>query len=1582
MGPLDIMLSVAAGATNGTNPDAVLGAAQTATSFSEAATNAQAIAGYSTAAAGARQMGTWNETDQQQSWDQMSPTHQDMLKAVGYKPPNEKGGIFNDLQHWGADVLHNKVIGSIVNTLGAPLRVEQHAERTLFDKVSNPVDWAQAWDETANGKAYIDPGFRQQALARWGSDTYTLAYKLATGQQPQQIIRGYPQAQWSQIGTALNSKGVQDAAAYLNAGHLTEGQVVADQVLGHGSYRAGGLTEHDAFYRWLSGGIDAMMDWFGDPLVIGGKLAGAAGGSVFSMAHARFLVKDGQDVDNLFARSQSVRTQAARLAEGVRAVRETGSGAARMMAMDKRLTNAGIIQRLVEAGADTEDKVRVFFKETANLKALFEGQGWHAGDPTYIPHLSFKGQLAMKANGALTKVVRWGDDAPVDIYAGPGNIEPSALNPQGLDRIRIGTGRSISRMVRLMPTTRIFNPYAPNAMANLRDILSMGLNPRTVDRVLSEFASNPDLGARWKLYRSAMQTIGHVMGFREGTPEWDAVMGRYVSGEGRIYAPGGIDSMYVNNQKVAAGVLKAQMNDGWLIPSFKEMYTGAKKAIGVQSFFRGINAQWLDHFMGVWRPLTLARLGFALRVSGEEAFGMLLREGPLAYLRSEAANLSAHYAMRERTALSDYLSTELAESLKDPLAHNIDDIAKTDHARFYNVLKAGLSRKEELAEKNIVGLWKARMVNSVVIPLQRIGKALTVGQYRDAVDELVARGWLDHGSPFSKHLTSMHGYDPDDALAMPADNLLKAKDRGRVVPAELSGTGAYKKFAQTDDNFKRIWEWNLHQVASDDWGRFALQDHRQAWAIRKDLSDFLMQDPTWKNSVRAFRTSGGKVVGDDATLRDAAEDHAQKIIDMVGRLTKTPDHQPILLDDGTSLAEHMFRTGQAPPWYLSADARAEGQVNQLSNVAFEDMPREVSGPELVPSISGFNVRKMTDWMFRKFVSPQIDWISRQPMFVHQYAVAREELKGFAAWQRRLGNSDENVASMVHDMATNRAVNSTLPYIHNPELRSQMSQVTRNLAPFWFAQEQFYKRWARTFVYSPWAYRRAALIAGGLNHMGFIHTDPENGQAYFVYPGSALTTDVISHVLSAFGIKDEIPVEADLTGYVSMLNPGLNRGFLPNFGPVAVVPMDGLKMLDPHFTEAINGIEGGNASSSSFLSSVVPSVVLRALEATPGLGQALDPSGYASAMMSAIQYREATGEGLAYPAITQVGNGQPPASGKGYQVGDYFLDGAYSYVLQPDGTWADNSPTQMTAWLKETQQWARSFFMARLLYGFGGPASPENYFDPKGLSAQLQQLMNEMPYQQAVAAFMEMHPTATAMTVFQTADQVNGFLPSTQTGMAWLEANKAIVQRWPNASTYLMPYPDTKGAFNLAAYQEQLAEGLRTQRTPQQYWQEVVYQEAANDYYAVETYKNQLLASHQTPTAEVDQMWTRFTESFNAANPLFAQMNADTGPVTRGQIMAEVGEWLSDPQAPRDQQYTDTLQLYQAYRDWLSITGNFGQPNAPSTQHNYQVNVEFAKWVANYEQQHQDVTGLVQRVIRPDLSTTLTDMAAQGETITL
>jgi hypothetical protein len=252
--------------------------------------------------------------------------------------------------------------------------------------------------------------------------------------------------------------------------------------------------------------------------------------------------------------------------------------------------------------------------------------------------------------------------------------------------------------------------------------------------------------------------------------------------------------------------------------------------------------------------------------------------------------------------------------------------------------------------------------------------------------------------------------------------------------------------------------------------------------------------------------------------------------------------------------------------------------------------------------------------------------------------------------------------------------------------------------------------------------------------------------------------------------------------------------------------------------------------------------------------------------------------------------------------------------------------------------------------------------------------------QALATLVAEHPDATPMTVFQSKDQVEGFLPATKAAMGFLSSHPALVSRYPYASTYFIPMPDTKGKFDLNAYQEQKAEGLRLQKTPAEFWSEVVYQQAASDYFAVDNYKNTQVAQGADPTS-TNELWAQFSQNFMAANPVFAQMYSDRGPVTRGQIMEQVGGAINSKVAPPGPQTADIATLYNSYVAWQNETQNFGQPNAPSSDTAYPISVSFVQWVSNFVKDHPDVQPLVDRVVRPELSRVLTEMAAQGIGVT-
>jgi hypothetical protein len=1663
LAPLDLMLAIASGSTNGTNPDAVIGAAHTASTPDEAVNNAQAIAGFTNAAQAKLQLQQENGTNQQQYFDQLNSTEQAQLRSINYQPPNKQGGFFHDLWHIGEDVLHNRVISDVTGILGAPLREVQHGINTGLVLASGgapgtatflggPDDWAKAWNETTNGQAYIDPGFKLQAQKMYGPETYQLALKIATG---------------GTVPTVQQTPQVQAAAAYLQAGHVSEGRVAADLLLGggRGGYANKDLTESNPLYRDISGGIDAFVSFFGDPTIWGGKFATGT-------AKAFYAVKNADELKTLYAAAPSVRRaidalaerthgatvkgvlsdmardartpgnkaaladqverlglpqladqlryaisedEIGKVADQLQQASDTLQGGGHALELSKRLSNSGIVDKLIAANKTTSAEILDWFGEQANWKALSEGESLSAGAAVQAPHLTYVGQKVMAATkGTLQKALNFASEDPVSVRVDPANLEQGPLTPAGLDRIRVGGGRLVSRAYRLVPIARSFNPNAANALPVFRDWLSMFMSPNNVDKFVTELARSPDLGAKWEVVHSAKLTMARLAGFQPGTDEWDSFMSKYVSDVDRKYAPNGEDVVAgPAGVKMGVAVGKSQLNENWLLPSFKDMYVGGKKVGVTQALTRAVNVPFLTVAMGaVWRPVTLARLGFATRVGGEEAANFVLREGIINYLRGQGASVIARNVLHNDELMATLKEGRALEAKGEALAKygkqltpeeltKVDamrQIVGTSHGQLYNMLRSGLTDDEAAQAKNIADLFARKTARSIHNVMVKGAYALTPEAYRKAVWELIDRGELEPGGVLHDALTANHGYDPPNESDIKTIKQVADKT-GKSLPAELD----YSRFtghnpAEGDNVYRTIWVRALNQVASDDWMRPALLAGKDTGEKVQEIADTLQADPAWKQLSRRawFDRQGRSVSSGEISERQAAEDHANAIVATVKSLVrsnKTGKLLKIEAEEGGEepLVAYLLREGKAPPWFASDALKAEGKVGHLASIPLEDMPHDVAGPVHVPALfKGYDPRKLTNKIFQKVIGPQIDWLSRTPIGLHNYAAAREQL---AQWEHDMveeGTDPQIASDRAHEAARQRAINSTINYVHNPELRSGLSSVTRNLYPFWFAQEQFYKRWARTFVYSPWSFRQASLISNGLAHMGFIHTNPTDGQEYFVYPGSALVTATIARVMTTLGWPASIPVAADLIGEVSMLNAGMGRGFMPNPGPVIVVGLDALRSIFPRTARIVDAIEGGQAAGASVWTSIVPGTIAHIIEATPGIGEIADRAGWASAQMSAIQYLEATGHGMGEPATNLVGYlhaGQmPPTDAKAYKPGDYWSSvSGKDYVLQPDGHWEDNSVQQEQVYLHRVQNWTNILMVTRALYGFAAPAAPINYFNPKGYSAELQTLMQQMPANAAMAAFLKQHPDATAMTVFQTqttmglppTEHVGEYLPATQAAMQFYNANPKLWKDHPLAATFFLPAADTKGKFDTAAYQQQFGDGLRQQKAPADYWTEIAYQEAANFYYGVEGYKSQLVASHAITSAQGNQLWVTFSQRFMASNPLFKAMYSDQGLTTREAIMNDVYAAIADHTAPVNPQTAAIAKLYQAYSNWQSLTTYYGQQNAPSTTEAQQLNEQFAIAVSHFEKQNPSVQPLVQRVIAPDLLSATTALAEQG-----
>lgn len=554
-------------------------------------------------------------------------------------------------------------------------------------------------------------------------------------------------------------------------------------------------------------------------------------------------------------------------------------------------------------------------------------------------------------------------------------------------------------------------------------------------------------------------------------------------------------------------------------------------------------------------------------------------------------------------------------------------------------------------------------------------------------------------------------------------------------------------------------------------------------------------------------------------------------------------------------------------------------------------------------------------------------------------------------------SAQAIDAHVREVALQRAVNKTIPFIHDPQLRSQFSVNTRNLMPFWFAQEQFYKRWVNIAKHSPEAFREAQLTMMGLRHSGVIHTD-DQGQDYFLYPGAAVVQEALSKGFETLtGKKVSLPLPVGFSGQVRFATPGLERLGVPSFGPLVGIPMRYLAERFPELDQVEQGVLGERGAGRAYWEQITPTAVSRLVHIA--VDNPNSSPQMASAMMQAMAYLEA----------------------KGFAPAD------------------NASPVEREAYIDRVKQWTRILFLNRTLFGYAAPASPDLQMDPDQLHSRYRELLGQLPIEEATAEFLKEHPDATPYTVFQSKSASGATLPATESAARFMEGNDAFLRTYPQAAGWFVPQSPDDTKFSLPAYREQLALEMRQRKTPDQFYEDLKYAEAADQYFKNRDRKNVMLEGVNGDTAtrlretnprllaqfiaagagtkassrraqDINGAWATWKDEFLAAHPVFAQKLASPdAQIQRQQSLDQMRLALQDPRLPQSPQVDSIRELVGAFDDMqAAIRPLQGLTSTRSSVQRKFIKTTFATQAEKYATDHPEVKGFYDRIIRPEVDT--------------
>lgn len=1531
----------------------------------QVATNSKAVGGFSTASELRSYVERNDSAVQVSIWSRMSPGEQKLLQGAGYKPPaitrvedlppEAQAAVKAEMQK--VNQPHGP-IGAVLHAIGAPLRAVKHAYRAAADitdvakaqgygawspetlqRTLTPDEWAKSWDRTQGEEDTFSPvGTKalqgdataleqvpesvRATLPKLDDQGLKLAKLISANRtSPQtgidQAVEGVPDEDKAAIVNRMSKDPeLQKAAVFLDGQKYSLGRRVAHQV---------GLDPTKSGKAWtvVSGSTDAIGSWYGDPLISG--LEAAKG-----LNQLRYLVRDADDVARLVAKPS-----VARHLEDVASYLADGRYGA---LVERYPAYAGVVDHLAAEGVTTGTGLGEWFQGTQGLTALLDGTvSGVAHAAPLMPHVSQAGLVRLDLKVATKHAIDFAADMPKD----------------GLGRLVVPAGRLARKFTTLIPKGLEFDASSPEAVTAIQRMGATALPAARVrDMVDAWVGASGNLGARFGIYKGLLSEVFRAAGVDstvEGRQFVANFMGKLDEGVAkRAYSVGDIDQVITGGKQAAAGILEGQLTSQWAMPSYKVLWAQSKRLSLMRGLYKvtGVDlTNMADRFMqAAWKPTTLLRLGFPVRAGGEELVGAIMREGPRAIIRGGLA-----------AGVTKAAERELFEQVPRILPWNP---LRGVWNRMSEYLPAGVTDPAEAAAQYIGG---------------RTAKAFRYVEGKLAGDEYVkgAQELWDHGvmqTSFADEISAAHqagaGYlaDPEHAVRM-------TRDGSKMRPIYFSRTGAFRQYAPTEGLYNQAWQDSLGEIASSKLGRRALEHAAGGRDAQVSAVYDLLKSPAStsmrEKALRATQTRDGRIVGETATEEEALRDWASAAVDHVNAHTQGPAGLVY-----PEIATDLLATGQAP------------KLDRLAEVPLDARPTAVKGAEVVP-IPASPFKKMIDKGFTEVVGRPMDWMVRQPLFVHNYVLAKREVEGLRsllmtqaerealakgeavavkagdkAYAEALKLPHEDMTDLAHetradqfrkiavkeaqktdavalgdhvdaqlrDVAVERAVNKTTPYIHDPEVRSQMAVIARNIAPFWFAQEQFMKRWAKVLTHSPEAFRQVQLTMMGLRHSGFLKQD-ENGDDYFMYPAVSIVQEVLTRGMELVtGEKASLPLPAGFSGHVKFATPGLERLGLPSFGPFVAVGMHALRSRFPELSALEQQTLGERGAGRPYWEQITPTSVARLWhvfadnpETSPQMG---------SAMMQAMAYLEAAGHGLPEQATV----------------------------------------AEKEAFVDRTKNWARILLLNRTVYGYSVPAAPELQLDPDNLHKEYRDLLRSLPIGEATKEFIARHPDATAYTVFQSQSKTGVPLPATESTFSFMDGNRDFLNSYHMSGGLFLPQASKDGAYSQLAYREQLATAMRERKSPQEFLDDVLFASAADEYFTSRDAKEAALTKYKgtSKAAEIRQTWAQWKDGFMASHPTFEAMLAESGAnaTKKQQTLDELRLALNDPRAPGGTQTDQMRELLAAYDNHQAFQQRFaGQASQVASIRRKQEAKSFASFAEDYVKTNPDVKPLYDRLMR-------------------
>ena len=519
------------------------------------------------------------------------------------------------------------------------------------------------------------------------------------------------------------------------------------------------------------------------------------------------------------------------------------------------------------------------------------------------------------------------------------------------------------------------------------------------------------------------------------------------------------------------------------------------------------------------------------------------------------------------------------------------------------------------------------------------------------------------------------------------------------------------------------------------------------------------------------------------------------------------------------------------------------------------LPRIFGGWDLIGKLSSAGHTKV--------LGPMVNYMSRQPTYIAEFMAERKALEN----RVKAGFLNADQADVIAETA---AAKNMVLYIHNPADKTKFEEMMRIGAPFYFAQNQAWRRVGRLFADNPGAFMQYAQTMYGVQMLAQQITN-KNGMSIVAIPSLMLYGVPFMGSLTSLQTMDPFTTQSDAAGNTDPFASVIEM-FKPHPGPLVTIPLEALQAWFPwqqdRIKKTIDPVVGPIGANQSFgqnlFGTFVPNSIARNViegvrgYASSNAGSDFTLNSYNDCKLEAFTYTATEMQREEWNKLAKTQFSKNPEEDNRVRRAEFAM-----WQSKTFGANADSA--QQQKFLDQANNRAGLIWAAKLGLGLFSPVALSTGNAEQGLVSKFNNYIKDPKYagdyNKAVSAFLRDNPYGTLATMYKSKSVRGNTIPETQTAFNYVDKNFDIINQYPYAALAYGPNLSADTKFYYPAYQLELADGLRQRQTPDAFYKSFLiangnayYYDAVKPYY--EAHKN-APGAYAWKTKQIDNYGNNF-----------------------------------------------------------------------------------------------------------------------------